>query len=258
MQCKICSEQSYQLFIERVLNKYDVKYFQCSKCFFIQTEEPYWLDDAYRSPINIEDTGLVDRNIILAKRTASIIYFLFNKHGKFLDYAAGYGLFVRLMRDYGFDFYWSDIYTQNIFARGFEFDLLVDKKIELATAFECFEHFANPLAEIDKIHTLSKNILFSTEIFDRNAPSLDWDYYGFSHGQHVSFYSIQSLIFIADRLGANLITNGKSFHLFTPKKINQTLFNYIIKISLLGFPLIIKKTMGTKMLLDSHLMRKIK
>ncbi len=41
----------------------------------------------------------------------------------FLDYAGGYGVFTRLMRDIGFDFYWHDPYTQNLFANGFEKDI---------------------------------------------------------------------------------------------------------------------------------------
>jgi len=41
-----------------------------------------------------------------------------NPDGIFLDYAAGYGLFVRLMRDAGYNFRWSDLYCQNLFVRG--------------------------------------------------------------------------------------------------------------------------------------------
>jgi len=37
-----------------------------------------------------------------------------NPDGIFLDYAAGYGLFVRLMRDAGYNFRWSDLYCQNL------------------------------------------------------------------------------------------------------------------------------------------------
>ena len=123
---------------------------------------------------------MVDRNILLAKRTGTLLYFLFNKKSAFLDFAAGYGLFVRLMRDYGFNFFWSDPYTENIFAKGFEFNPVANNKVELVTAFECFEHFSDPLKEIKKILEYSDNIIFSTEIFSGETPANDWDYFGFS------------------------------------------------------------------------------
>lgn len=53
-----------------------------------------------------------------------------------------------MMRDLGFDFYWDDKYTQNIFANGFEYS--DDKNYEVLTSFESFEHFVNPLSEIKK------------------------------------------------------------------------------------------------------------
>ena len=79
--------------------------------------------------MNIEDTGIIKRNILLAKRTSAILFFLFNKKESFLDYGGGYGLFVRLMRDGGFNFYWNDPFTENLFARGFEYDPVRTNKI---------------------------------------------------------------------------------------------------------------------------------
>ena len=43
------------------MDKYDVKYFLCGNCGFVFTEEPYWLNEAYKSAINISDTGIVTR-----------------------------------------------------------------------------------------------------------------------------------------------------------------------------------------------------
>jgi hypothetical protein len=57
------------------------------------------------------DTGIMQRNLYLSKITAFILLLFFDCRKKFLDYAGGYGVFVRLMRDYGFDFYWYDKYA---------------------------------------------------------------------------------------------------------------------------------------------------
>lgn len=233
MLCKICGTSVSQIFSAEVLNKYSAQYFHCIKCGFIQTSEPVWLEEAYKNPINLEDTGLLKRNILFAKRTAVLLYFLFDKNRNFLDFAGGYGIFVRLMRDKGFNFYWADPYTENIFARGFEYK--DGTSLELVTSFESFEHFTNPMGEIDLLLAKSPNLLFSTELY-RGAPPKpeDWDFYGFSHGQHLGLYSEKTLHYIANKHNLNLCTNKKSFHLFTEKKISNKIFNLLLKLSLSG------------------------
>lgn len=216
--CIICNSELKPIFKTKVLNKYDVQYFVCPVCGLIQTEKPYWIEEAYKSSINDTDLGLLQRNLSLIKISKKIISFAFNKRGKFLDFAAGYGLFVRLMRDYGYDFYWQDLYTENIFAKGFEYK---DEKIDLITTFESFEHFVNPICEIEKLFKISKNILFSTELYPEPIPNPDkWWYYASFHGQHIVFYSKKTFKFIANKYGVNYYTNGKNIHLLTEKKIS--------------------------------------
>jgi hypothetical protein len=252
LNCKICGEKSNTIFCRKILGKYDIDYYQCTSCEFIQTEEPYWLKESYQNPINIEDTGIIKRNILLAKRTSAILFFLFDKKGSFLDYGGGYGLFVRIMRDAGFNFYWNDPFTENLFARGYEYDPSHADKLELVTSFECFEHFENPLQEIEKMLFLSTSILFSTETFSAGTPNPDqWKYYYFSHGQHVSLYSVSSLKCIAKKYNLNLYTNGKSFHLLTHRTLSNIVFNILLKLSLLGMQSLIALAMGSKTKFDS-------
>jgi hypothetical protein len=257
--CKICGKTSSKIFRRRILNKYDIDYFQCSSCGFIQTEEPYWLKEAYRRPINIEDTGIIQRNNLLAKRTSAILFFMFDKSGSFLDYGGGYGLFVRIMRDNGFNFYWDDPATENMFARGFEYDAARINKIECITTFECFEHFVDPIQEIEKILSLSDSILFSTETFKSGTPGPDqWKYYYFSHGQHISLFSLASLRSIARKYDMHLYTNGKSFHLLTHRSLNNMVFNTLLKLSLIGMHSLIALTMGSKTKTDSEAVEQVK
>jgi hypothetical protein len=90
MNCKICHNESKFIFRATILKSIFVKYYYCEKCGFLQTEDPFWLDDAYKRPINITDTGIVSRNLVLARQASIIIFFLFNKNSKFLDFAGGY------------------------------------------------------------------------------------------------------------------------------------------------------------------------
>ncbi|MEC4989593.1 MAG: glycosyltransferase [Oscillatoria sp. PMC 1068.18] len=226
MKCNICQSQTYQFSNAKILNKYNIDYFQCSNCGFVQTEEPFWLKEAYSQAIASSDVGLVYRNLNFAKIVSGIIFHNFDHNANFLDYGAGYGLFVRLMRDAGFNFYWEDKFCQNIFAKGFE--STKDRKYELVTAFEVFEHFVNPLSEIENILKYSQNILFSTELLPSTNPKPNqWWYYALEEGQHISLYTKKALLIIADRFNFQLYSNDSSLHLLTPKKLSPLLFNYL-------------------------------
>ena len=251
MKCKICNKENSQIFSAKILNKHYIKYYYCTNCGFLQTEEPYWLEEAYSESINISDTGIMSRNLNLAQKSTLIIYFFFNKNKKFLDFAGGYGIFTRLMRDIGFDFYWNDKYSVNLVARGFEYN--ESNKIELLTSFESFEHFDNPLMEIESMLKISKNILFSTELINSNPPiPNDWWYYGLEHGQHISFYSKKTLEYIAKKYNLNLYSNGRTLHLLTEKNLNNLLFKLIVKMNRLGLFNIVKKLMKPKTIEDMN------
>ena len=117
LKCKVCESDSHHLAVAKVLCKYEVDYFKCSNCGFVQTEEPYWLEEAYSQPIASSDVGLAFRNLSFSQITQNLLFNFFNHQAQFLDYGGGYGLFVRLMRDAGFYFYWLDKFCQNIFSR---------------------------------------------------------------------------------------------------------------------------------------------
>ena len=255
MNCKICNYRTEYIFSAKILNKYDVKYFHCPKCGFLQTEEPFWLKEAYSNSISITDTGIMARNIGSSKITAVILYFLFDPHGKYLDFAGGYGIFTRLMRDIGFDFYWLDLYSPNLVARGFE-SKSISLKYELITSFESLEHFVEPIKEIESMIKFSDNILFSTELLPSTLPKPEeWWYYGLNHGQHISFYSYKTLKYIAQKYNMNLCSNGRGIHMFTKnRKINNRLFNFLLKLQRLGLFFYVKRKMKSLTVADMNLL----
>ena len=238
-KCNICSQELLKFAENKIMNKYDICFFQCPNCGFVQTEYPHWLDEAYSQEITSSDIGLASRNIQLARFTKIIITLFFKGNLKFLDYGGGYGLFVRLMRDAGFNFFlWDKYPTINIFAKNYEANI-DEQTYELVTAFEVFEHFVDPMKSIEHILSLSDSVLFSTQILPENTPQPDeWWYYGLEHGQHISFYTQETLSYIAKVFGINFYTNGTSLHLFTKKNISNNLFRLVVhnKLALfLGF-----------------------
>ena len=221
--CKVCQNETRYLFNKMVLNKYSVNYFQCDRCEFIQVEEPYWLPEAYQNVITKLDIGLISRNLVFVNRLAPILnrYARKNKETIFLDYGGGYGLFTRMMRDKGFNFYRQDDYCQNIFAQSFDHtDLINPIKFNVLTAFEVFEHLANPLSDIDRMFEFSENIVFSTELQQKSKPIKDWWYLAPETGQHISFYSIETLKKIAKLKGKRLHSDGKYLHMLSNKQFN--------------------------------------
>ncbi|NJO93452.1 MAG: class I SAM-dependent methyltransferase [Hydrococcus sp. RM1_1_31] len=219
--CKICKSKAYEFSRATVLGKYEIDYFQCSDCGFIQTEEPYWLEEAYSQAISASDVGLICRNLRLSTLAKYLIFNFFDHNGKFLDYGGGYGLLVRIMRDAGFDFYWSDKFCQNIFAEGFEAHQAEKNQFELVTVFEVFEHLVDPGEEIEKIFRFSKNILFSTEILPENNPKPnEWYYYALFAGQHVSIYTKKSLSLIAAKYNDNILFQTALAYIYLQKKVS--------------------------------------
>ncbi|MCH2048239.1 MAG: methyltransferase domain-containing protein [Trichodesmium sp. ALOHA_ZT_67] len=232
VHCKVCGSISCKFDDAKVLNKYNVEYFQCSNCGFVQTENPYWLAEAYKEAIASSDVGLVSRNQNFSLITENLILNLFNTNSKFLDYGCGYGLFVRMMRDLGLDFYGYDKYCQNIFYQGWEGEINKQQKYEIITAFEVFEHFINPLAEIENILQHTRNILFSTKLLPPNNPHPnDWWYYALEEGQHISIYTTKALSVIGQKFKLNLYSDGESLHLLTEKSLSHSEFQNIFKVA---------------------------
>lgn len=222
MICKICNNSVVPIFKTIILNKYNVEYYQCNNCQFIQTEEPFWLKEAYESAITKLDIGLVSRNVHFSNVIEDwLLREVFNPNGIFLDYAGGYGLFVRLMRDKGFDFYREDLYCENLFADYFD---LIDKpfnqKFDVITAFEVFEHLENPIDGLKKMLAYSDTIIFSTELQPSiNLNPIAWWYFVPQTGQHISLFSYASLQRLASLENLTLYSNMKNMHILSRKQL---------------------------------------
>jgi hypothetical protein len=228
-KCKICNSNTFSIFNAYILKKYPVQYLQCENCSFIQTEEAFWLNEAYEDAITKQDIGLLYRNRIITPILKSLIKLFFDKKKDILDYGAGYGVLVRTLRDYGYKMYRHDKYCINLFAEGFDHQD-DNKRYELLTAFEVFEHLVDPVSEVEKMLKLSDNIFFSTEVQPfKNITPDNWWYVMPETGQHIALYSILSLKNISEKYNLNFYSNGKNLHLFTKKKINYFIFKLATK-----------------------------
>lgn len=253
-KCPICGSFSSPVFIAKILGKYEAEYFSCPTCGFLYVHDPFWLEEAYNNPIACADTGIAQRNIHLSNMVSSILFFLFDCEGKYLDVAGGYGLFVRLMRDVGFDFFWSDKYAENLFARGFEVETSQNVQFTAATAFEILEHVVNPLDFMESVfkEASTKTLIFSTELFEGHPPRPnEWWYYSFETGQHISFYQKKTLQFIADTLGLHMHSHGM-LHILTDRKIHSRIYRILASTKGSHFLSLIPKLAVTSRTVSDH------
>ncbi len=253
--CPICASDRHEAFNATILNKYPVQYFFCPGCGLLQTEKPYWLEEAYGSAIADTDTGLVMRNFSLSAKLAALLYFCFDPKASYVDIAGGYGMLVRLMRDYGFDFYWQDKYCENILARGFDESKAIGPIAGL-TAFEVLEHVPDPMLFLSEAlaRHRAKALVFSTEVYSGNAPPpLDWWYYSFATGQHISFYQQRTLQIIAEKLGLGFYS-AHGLHILTEKKLNPLATEILTGRAAFLIAPYIRRRLGSKTMSDHYLM----
>jgi hypothetical protein len=201
--CRLCSGPSRKVFTKTVLRKYEVGYYQCDRCSSLQTEEAYWLAEAYDSNISYLDTGAAQRNLtnLAICFSVSKLYGLRNV----VDIGGGDGLLCRLLRDYGLNCFVTDKYAAPTYAQGFtEMDF---QTADLVVSFEVLEHFANPMEDLNDVFALNaRAVLVSTGMY-RNERG-DWWYLAPETGQHLFFYSRKALDFIADKYGYGVLANG--------------------------------------------------
>ena len=113
------------------------------------------------------------------------------------------------------------------------------------TTFESFEHFINPMDEIESLLKISKNIIFSTELLPNPIPKPDdWWYYGLDHGQHISFYSEKTFEFIAKKYNLNYANLG-GLHILGEKKISNFQLK-VLKLSKFGLHKLLQKQLKSK------------
>ena len=204
LRCRLCDGALEMRFRRRVLDKHDVAYLQCEQCLSLQTEPPFWLDEAYREHnLSHLDTGAAQRNLhnLAACWSIARVLGIVNV----LDVGGGDGLLCRLLRDYEINCFVQDRYAKPTYAQGFEHPNFATP--ELIVAFEVLEHYSTPRDDLDALFKQEPQaIVASTGIYANQGE--DWWYLASEAGQHVFFYSRRALNQVAGRYGYDLIVSG--------------------------------------------------
>lgn len=227
MNCPLCDTPMQPFGELQVLRKHTAHYLRCTACGYICAEDPHWLDEAYSTPLST-DTGRVTRNIELADRVGPLIDLCWPRAQRFLDYGGGDGLFVRLMRDRGYDFHWHDPYSTPVFAGVPCADM--DAGYDLVTAFEVFEHAPDPVAFVSDLLARAPTLIFSTELVPAslNRPG-EWHYYAPEDAQHISFLTDRGLHCLARKLGVHTASDGSWLHVLSRVRVGNRWLRLLAK-----------------------------
>lgn len=226
--CRLCGGEARETFRRSVLGKYDVSYERCGACGSLQTEAPYWLDEAYATHnLATADTGAVARSLICQAAVWSCARtFGLSKRASVIDIGGGNGLLCRLLRDCGFDAHLADKYATNDFARGFDDDR---STYDISCAFEVAEHLANPLNEFPTIVARSTALcVIGTETYSEQGP--DWWYLDPMGGQHIFFYSRRGMAKLARDCHRHYL-QVENYHIFLNrpfKRLEQAALSRIL------------------------------
>jgi len=201
--CRLCGGTLYKLFKKKLLRKYDVSYYKCQHCNSALTENPYWLDEAYSQQNYNLDTGALQRNIgnFAGCYTLSKIF----SANRIVDFGGKDGILCRFLRDHLIDCFVYDKYSRPNYSLDFELRSSTTN-IDMVLAFEVFEHFTNPHADLDEIFSFESKLVVATTALYSDQGN-DWWYFSPESGQHVFFYSPQAINLIAQkyRYGVTLV-----------------------------------------------------
>jgi SAM-dependent methyltransferase len=199
-----------------------VYYYRCPDCGFLFTcSFDQWTPEDFARFIYNEDYAALDPDYaeVRPRQNLTIIQSMFGERLKplrLLDYGGGSGAFASLLRENGCAAESFDPFGGNVAAAlpasGERFDIV--------TAFEVFEHVADPvgcLHEIDRLLKPDGLLLISTRINDGKegragiGPRLTW-WYASPRNGHIALHSRRSLTLLLRRFGYHCASLGDDYH----------------------------------------------
>lgn len=214
-KCRVCESSSLK---EVYDNQLDSNYYFCEVCEFIFQEEDEIVSieeekEVYDQHDNsFESEGYVKMFERFIEK--AVDPFISGNIKKALDYGCGPGpVLAKILEKKGLDVNTFDpIYDNNSEYKNFKYDLI--------TSTEVFEHFIDPLNELEKIsNLLKKNGILSIMTLLRPDTEEQFKNWWYKRDKtHISFYSSKTLYLLGKMHNLEMIYNDNK-RLITFKKI---------------------------------------
>jgi hypothetical protein len=210
-------EEARQLFLP--LSGRPIYYHRCPGCAFVLAPEfSTWTDQDFQQHIYNEHYIDIDPDYVSKRplHNADFVRQLFpdaQQAIRHLDYGGGSGLLSDTLRAQGWDSTSYDPFPRN------EQQITTLGKFGLITAFEVFEHVPDVTELMNNITSLMDEeslVIFSTLLSDGNIQPnsrLTW-WYASPRNGHISLFSKQSLILLAEQRGMQFGSFGPGVHCF--------------------------------------------
>ena len=211
VKCTICSGQTSEVMSYEVTGGYLARLVRCDRCTMTFIANPEWLEASFSNELNSHDVGSADRSILVAGFVRSLLRSRSLGRACLLDFGGGDGLAVRYLRDHGVDCRWEDPFCSPRFFVGPDANDV--PRFSLIFLSEVALHFTDPLAVVTELLERSEKVLMTAVVPPDPIPQ-DWWYLMPSTGQHVAFFSQRALEEMAKKMSAELITDGRFFHMF--------------------------------------------
>lgn len=253
--CKLCNKTTNYLFSLEVYKNIQAHYYECEECNTLQSYHldamtPNELKNFYESIKNLNiDSGAAWRQYCIVNRIKSLVNLrvIRNSGHKFkvLDFGSGSGFAASCIKfNLGCDVYAYEPYVQSGFS-SIQCFKSIDEVIDngpynLVIASEVFEHLNEPLRTLNVIRDLLDKklsyLFITTGLYIPGKRDKNWKYLAAISGQHVIFYSTQSMKKVGQILDiARIYQIGTEYEwLFVKDSSDTSIFSYAYTKTILG------------------------
>ncbi|MGM0378878.1 MAG: class I SAM-dependent methyltransferase [Bacillota bacterium] len=212
-QCKICKSEIIE---EVYVDRFDNTYHMCEVCEFVFLDESEIVSiDKEKEVYDQHDNSFESEGYVkMFENFINVAVSPFVKEKKeALEFGCGPGpVLAKMLENRGWNVTKYDpIYYNNEYK---------DKKYDLITSTEVFEHFKNPLKEFEKLSNLLKKggILSIMTLMRPKTKKEFIDWWYIRDKTHIAFYSPKTLYLLGKKFGLKMIYNNNE-RLITYKKV---------------------------------------
>lgn len=232
--CPVCGGRPVSLFELSLVESVTRTLLRCEMCGFVWVPDPVWLADSFKTELHALDVGSVARTDLVARFVRGLRFAgCISSKSALIDIGGGDGLLTRQLRDRGIDARFDDPFTEPLFDVG---PSLEDGRVaEFGVMSEVALHFSEPIGDFGAALQKCDKLLF-TAVSPPEHVDANWWYLMPQSGQHVAFYSRNSIQELARMLGCDWCSDGKFFHFLSKDKIS---FKWRLLIKMRGLAILL-------------------